>query len=159
MKTRTCLTHTGLHGKQATRMYCTSQCDWSSFSMLKSTITPAVIKGQKSYYANLAKSIRHWVKTHPQDYGEEAEDAEDEEEEGDGVGEVLQSEKVGEDSIAEPVTVVSEKDGHGAHTTTATTGPRSLFDHTLDIPNNPVMLGITLLCACFLLREVYSFVM
>lgn len=53
-------------------MYCTTQTDWSSSSLLKSTITPAVIKGQKSYHQRLTRKIREWVRSHPEDFGIES---------------------------------------------------------------------------------------
>lgn len=50
-------------------MYCTTQCDWSSGSWLKSTITPAVIKGQKEHHQQLVGKIRKHIKAHPADFG------------------------------------------------------------------------------------------
>ena len=57
-----------MDGAPATRMYCTTQCDWSASSMLKSTITPAVIKGQKEYHQSWLAAIKEWIEDHPDDF-------------------------------------------------------------------------------------------
>jgi hypothetical protein len=175
-------------------MYCTSQCDWSSFSMLKSTITPAVIKGQKTYHEKLAKGIRHWIHTHPEDYevveddddlsgGEDEENATSGQAQGQGQG---QGEGEGNGqggkglpSYNEDGTVDSavEKGGSkssiGKPPTTRTrtkfetmqdlnhtsagskdASPKSYLDYALEIPLNPVMSAITLLCALLLYLEI-----
>ncbi|KAK4688963.1 hypothetical protein P7C73_g1141, partial [Tremellales sp. Uapishka_1] len=118
IRTRTCLTHTELNGKKATRMYCTTQCDWSASSWLKSTITPAVIKGQKEYHQELNRKIRSWVKVHPNEFGE--------------VGDVEEDE----------VTVEEVKEGMVPETKGETTGAAVMTAPTSSIPEKSVLLGI-----------------
>lgn len=36
--------------------------------MLKSTITPAVIKGQKEYHQNWLAALKEWIDNHPEDF-------------------------------------------------------------------------------------------
>lgn len=62
------MTQTVIDGTPSTRMYCTTQCDWSSSSMLNSTITPAVIKGQKEYHQNWLAALKEWIDGHPDDF-------------------------------------------------------------------------------------------
>ncbi|ORX38733.1 hypothetical protein BD324DRAFT_622133 [Kockovaella imperatae] len=64
IRTRTVLTHAEVHHKPGSRMYVTTECDWSSSSWLKGTITPAVIKGQRSHHEQLAKKVNEWIKSH-----------------------------------------------------------------------------------------------
>jgi hypothetical protein len=73
--TRTCLTRAVVDGAPATRMYCTTQCDWSASSMLKSTITPAVIKGQKEYHQKWLSTLKEWIDAHPTDFESESDDS------------------------------------------------------------------------------------
>ena len=56
-------------------MYGTTQCDWSSSSWLQGTITPAVIKGQRSHHEQLSRKISEWIKAHPDDYAQAAGEA------------------------------------------------------------------------------------
>lgn len=158
VKTRTCLTHAIENDKPATRMFCTSQCDWSSFSMLKSTITPAVIKGQKAYHEKLAKSIRGWIESHPDDFALAGNVGDN----STGGGSV--KENAGEPS-SDTAQTRSKSETAGGDTKTLPeideiksrplASTKSTLDHILEIPGNPVMLGITLLCALLLFTEIY----
>lgn len=75
--TRTCLTQASLKDKPATRMYCTTQCDWSSGSWLKGTITPAVIKGQKEHHQQLLAKIHKYITAHPDEFDQVSDEEDD----------------------------------------------------------------------------------
>ncbi|OCF71452.1 hypothetical protein I204_07510 [Kwoniella mangroviensis CBS 8886] len=127
IRTRTCLTHDILHHKQATRIHCTTQVDWSSSSILKGTITPAVIKGQKEHHQQLIRAITEWVKARPDEFtGVEAEHVE------------VKHEAEIEQSTEE----VKEKIG------------KTIMEHAEEIPDNPVMLIITVMFVIVLLLYI-----
>ncbi|WVR08380.1 hypothetical protein IAU60_005435 [Kwoniella sp. DSM 27419] len=123
-----------LKDKPATRMYCTTQCDWSSGSWLKSTITPAVIKGQKEHHQQLTKKIREWIKARPDEFSVDE----------------------GEVDSAEESTHQDEVDAGEKSAGDTPTPPKSLVDHALEIPSNPVSLGMAGLCLLLLLTLVYQ---
>ncbi|WVQ98399.1 hypothetical protein IAU59_005522 [Kwoniella sp. CBS 9459] len=141
--TRTCLTHAERNGRPATRMYCTTQCDWSASSWLKSTITPAVIKGQKGYHQKLAKKIREWVKDHPDEFGTKPEHLPSEGE--------LENATVS-DGESNDITTTEFQKGNGIAVVTKQT---AWIDHAMEIPGNPVMLIITGICATLLFINLY----
>ncbi|WVQ69663.1 uncharacterized protein L199_007883 [Kwoniella botswanensis] len=127
IRTRTCLTHDILHHKQATRIHCTTQVDWSSSSILKGTITPAVIKGQKEHHQQLIRAITEWVKAHPDEFtGVEAE----------------QVEVRHEAEIEQSTEEVKEKIG------------KTIMEHAGEIPDNPVMVVITVMFVIVLLLYI-----
>ncbi|WVW82656.1 hypothetical protein I302_104667 [Kwoniella bestiolae CBS 10118] len=126
IRTRTCLTHDILHHKQATRIHCTTQVDWSSSSLLKGTITPAVIKGQKEHHQQLVQAITEWVKGHPDDFGVSREHVEIKH----------------ETEIEHTTEEVKEKIG------------KTIIEHAGEIPDNPVMLVITVLFVVLLLLYI-----
>ncbi len=109
--------------------------------MLKGKITSASISGQKDYHQKLAKKIRSWIKSHPDDFGKEVAEVEGE----DGEGEDVSSEQEGEDSKAE-----ASRDSSGGGGSTKT-----IEDHVSDIIDNPIMIGITSLCVLLILLEFY----
>jgi hypothetical protein len=109
-------------------MYCTTQCDWSSSSWLKGTITPAVIKGQKEHHQQLTKKIRSWIHSHPEEFGVDADDVDDDLTAG-----------------SEEVEVVTQR-GEG----------KSLGQHLREIRENPVTLGMVGLCLVLLLGLIYE---
>lgn len=112
-------------------MYCTTQCDWSSGSWLKSTITPAVIKGQKEHHQQLVKKIRSHVKAHPDDFAQVAGDDVDAEEED---------------------AAVEDESGGGE----VATEEKDLSAHVKEITENPAMLGVVGLCVLLLLTLLYQ---
>lgn len=134
IRTRTVLTHTDMNGKDASRMHCTTECDWESSSWLKSTITPAVIKGQREHHKQLAKKISGWIQAHG-----------------------------GEQSVAVEAVPVSGGSGkvsatsHPESATVQESNPLShledLWGHASQITGNPVMIGIiAVLLAIILLK-------
>lgn len=123
----------------ATRLYCTTQCDWSSSSMLKGTITPAVIKGQKEYHEKLVSAIKDWIKVHPDDFQTAA---------GSKGGEV-QEEKTGETEGNVP-----EKSPDGARTQVAQQ-QKGAMELLGEIPENPIMLWITIVCGMSLALNIF----
>ncbi|WWC69066.1 uncharacterized protein I206_103002 [Kwoniella pini CBS 10737] len=127
IRTRTCLTHDSLNNKQATRIHCTTQVDWSSSSLLKGTITPAVIKGQKEHHQQLIKGMTEWVKSHPGDFKGVDQD---------------KVEIKHEVEIPQTEDTVNEKVG------------KTLLQYAGDIPDNPVMLAITILFLVLLLLNL-----
>lgn len=134
IRTRTCLSKTILRGKPATRMYCTTQCDWSSGSWLKSTITPAVIKGQKEHHQQLTKKIRGHVKAHPDEFGVSTAGESDDSSEGD--------EKADE---------AGEATGGGGQVAVKSHG-----DAVEAITENPMMTGLMGLAVLLLLGLLYQ---
>jgi len=116
-------------------MYCTTQCDWSSGSWLKGTITPAVIKGQKEHHQQLTKKIRSHIKSHPDDFAQGAGDDAD----------------AGEDDAGEEGELA---DGNGGDT--VTTQDKDLAAHLKEITEDPVMLGVVGLCVLLLLTLLYQ---
>ncbi|WRT66048.1 uncharacterized protein IL334_003000 [Kwoniella shivajii] len=129
VQTRTCLSHTELNGNPATRIHSTTQVNWSGSSFLKSTITPAVIKGQKEHYRQVVDTALQWINSHREDFGKSPE----EKVETEGIKESQQSVSV------EPI-ISAEK---------------SLVDHAADIPSNPIMIAISALCALLLFLQLY----
>ncbi|OCF38519.1 hypothetical protein I317_07700 [Kwoniella heveanensis CBS 569] len=139
--TRTCLTHAERHGRPATRMYCTTQCDWSASSWLKGTITPAVIKGQKEYHQKLAKKVRDWIKARPEEFGTKEEH--------------LPSEGELEKVTAEEAPKDTTTHIQGTVGTAVVTKHTPWFDHAMEIPQNPVMVIVTGLCVTLLIINLY----
>ena len=138
--TRTCLFNTGYKGRQGTRIYCTTQCDWSSSSWLKGAITPAVIKGQKEHHQQLTKKIRTWISEHPQDYGIEHQDLTDNADDN-GNSEAIVSSVQNNDTDIHPVDQGEDK---------------GLVGYASEVPQNPIMLGIVGLCVILLLLLLYD---
>ncbi|KAK8870125.1 hypothetical protein IAR55_000695 [Kwoniella newhampshirensis] len=139
IRTRTCLTHDILHGQSATRIHCTTQVDWTASSMLKSAITPAVIKGQKEHHRQLVHSVRDWVKAHREDFAN------------------VDADKV---EIHHPESETAKVEGQDAAgdtlmETQAVVG-KTYMDHAGDIWENPVMLGISALCLALLVLYTKS---
>lgn len=128
IRTRTCITHAAAKGRPGSRLVCTTQCDWSSSSWLKGTITPAVIKGQKEHHQQLVKKIRRWIKDHPENYPLD----------NDGLKEE------GETSDLEEDVVELEDDNRGGQT---------MIGHAQDATRNPVAVG---LFAVLLLMVVFQ---
>lgn len=121
--------------------------------MLKSTITPAVIKGQKEYYVKLGSTIRDWIRDHPEDFGDHGDNLEHHE--GD-VAEDTADETINDEKGAPRKINDGAIEGGDPNFATATVSQdKSLVDHTFDIPSNPVAASMALLCAMFILREVY----
>ncbi|WWC89636.1 uncharacterized protein L201_004561 [Kwoniella dendrophila CBS 6074] len=125
IRTRTCLTHDSLHHKQATKIHCTTQVDWSASSMLKSTITPAVIKGQKEHHRQLLEFMTNWVKQHPDDFK-------------------------GVDSSQVEVKHETEVEHRPEMDTVNEKVGKTIMGHAREIPENPVMLVITVMFAVLL---------
>jgi len=118
-------------------MHCTTQCDWSSGSWLKGTITPAVIKGQKEHHQQLTKKIRQHIKSHPEDFPQNAgDDAGDDADEGENETDHTDVNEGGDDAVA--------------------TQDKNIMDHLQDITDNPAMLGIVGLCVLLLLTLLYQ---
>lgn len=144
--TRTCITHSPVRGRPGSQLFCTTQCDWLASSWLKSTITPATMSGQREYHQKLLKAIKKWIKAHPKDF-EVAEGQNG----GDG------GETAGEETDMEDDT---ENKGVGASVSSTGEGQTigqddGVWEQVMAIPANPVMLGITLLCAVSLLLNYY----
>ena len=117
-------------------MYCTTQTDWSSSSFLKSTITPAVIKGQKSYHQRLTAKIREWVKVHPSEFGVDPDTVNDQ-------VDVVQQENLS----VEKKSVEDNADS-----------PKSLLDRVEHLSKHPVMLGGVVLLGILVTFNVYQFI-
>ncbi|WWD18868.1 hypothetical protein CI109_103323 [Kwoniella shandongensis] len=117
-------------GAPATRILSTTQVDWTGSSMLKSAITPAVIRGQKEHHEQLVSATLDWIDSHREDFGKSSEER-------------LEPEIV-------PV-------GEGPVTSTvplSATSDKTLVDHASDIPGNPIMIAISLLCAILLYLQL-----
>jgi len=164
IRTRTCLTHDDIKGRPATRIYCTTQCDWISSSWLKGKIGPAVIKGQREYHQKLMVKIRQWIKEHPDEFGKPKARRHD-------VGKVVANEDVsvvhehshgrakGVYDVEQEGAPGTDDDDDGfevaADETAATDGGKSWMDHACEIADNPVMLAITALCVVLLAITLY----
>jgi hypothetical protein len=121
-------------------MYCTTQCDWSSSSWLKSTITPAVIKGQKEHHQQLVAKIKGWIKDHPDEFGHTGEDfdiggEEEDDEEGD-----VKAARVDGVEVVE-VDVVRGK---------------GLDEHLREVYESPKMMGLVGLCLVLFWGLIYE---
>jgi hypothetical protein len=108
--------------------------------MLKSTITPAVIKGQKEYHQNWLAALKEWIDNHPDDFT---------------------TPSTGSDTpkaLPPPTPVVSEKkvpersvapiDPQAVDTVTA-------IHQSTDITQNQPMMIILLVCLLSLVLNVY----
>lgn len=122
-------------------MFCTTQCDWSSSSWLKSTITPAVIKGQKEYHTQLAHKIRTWIKEHPEDFPTE--------DNGDNDDDAWDEGEHEHDSSAEPISAKTMSDGHSkvhnehlADHQIASGPAKTMPDYMSEVVENPIMMAI-----------------
>ena len=155
--TRTCLTHAIVDGAPATRMYCTTQCDWSASSMLKSTITPAVIKGQKEYHQVWLAALKEWIQDHPDDFPSDSPPRS-------GTGtrpkatSKLSSASTKSVKMAGKDTRPSVPDKRGS--SVAPVDPdvvpkATLAQQITEIANNQVMMGIMVLCALSLTFNLY----
>lgn len=107
--------------------------------MLKSTITPAVIKGQKEYHQKLVQNVKKWIKSHPADFGGNGAGAE-----GQGAG----VEEIDLEVDSEVVTAGGRGTGTGTE--------KTLWDHAMDVTENPILLGVGGLCVLLLLVELYQ---
>lgn len=161
--TRTCLTQTDIRGRPATRVYCSTQVDWSSSSLLKGTVTPAVIKGQKEHYRDLVDSARRWIRSHPEEFTQPPSQQQDGQdgtapkrkglpgrgvsfrepsEAGEGAG-ASGIEQAGEMKVRPPL--LSRSSSYS---------DKTMLEYAMEIPANPVMLAITALCAFLLVRDM-----
>jgi len=142
IRTRTCLSHTGAQNDTtpATRLYCTTQCDWSASSMLKSTITPAVIKGQKEYHVKLVDAVNDWIADHPDDFQT-------------GSAAAGESEKAGKGEKSGGTVKTREKADRSE--TESSIEEKSIIDQLAEIPGNQAMVYITLALVLSLLLNFY----
>jgi hypothetical protein len=112
--------------------------------MLKSTITPAVIKGQKEYHQALLSAVKEWIKAHPEDF--EAQPSTEAGQE-DGSAPVPSGEK------GAAATATGEK-GAGA-VGEVMTESKGTVEQLTEIPANQAMSWITILCALSLALNLY----
>jgi hypothetical protein len=112
--------------------------------MLKSTITPAVIKGQKEYHQNWLAALKEWIDNHPDDFTTPSTGSD--------------TPKATKSSLPPPTPVVSEKkvpersvapiDPQAVDTVTA-------IHQSTDITQNQPMMIILLVCLLSLVLNVY----
>lgn len=113
--------------------------------MLKSTITPAVIKGQKEYHQALLSAVKEWIKAHPGDF--EAQPSAEAGQE-DGSAPVPSGEK----GAAPGEKGAEAGAGAGGEVMTETKGT---VEQLTEIPANQAMSWITILCALSLALNLY----
>lgn len=116
--------------------------------MLKSTITPAVIKGQKEYHVQLLAAVKAWVKAHPDDFETQAPAAPTT---GGGAGKEV--EKVNGEKAAVSSSS-NEKEGvqdDGAEVMIQ----KGTMENLSEIPGNSAMSLITILCALSLALNLF----
>jgi hypothetical protein len=150
--TRTCLTRTVENGTPSTRMYCTTQCDWSASSMLKSTITPAVIKGQKEYHQSWLSALKEWIDAHPEDFKSTGNNSTDS-------SEKPKSTPNQTANGAKVVPLDSKSDVIPERSTapidTHVVAPASAIHESTDITKNQPMMAILLVCLLSIALNVY----
>lgn len=106
--------------------------------MLKSTITPAVIKGQKEYHQKLLAAVLEWIKAHPDDF--ETQSAEPEPEASSTDEKTIN----GDEKVERPELAGTE-----------VAVEKGTMEQLTEIPGNQAMSWITILCALSLALNLY----
>jgi hypothetical protein len=117
--------------------------------MLKSTITPAVIKGQKEYHQALLSAVKEWIKAHPEDF--EAQPSAEAGQE-DGSAPVPSGEKGAVTTRDKGEKGAGAGAGAGGEVMTESKGT---VEQLTEIPANQAMSWITILCALSLALNLY----
>lgn len=108
--------------------------------MLKSTITPAVIKGQKEYHVKLVDAVNDWIADHPDEFQTGSAEAGKSEVAGAG------GEKGGGTVKTRDKTDIAKSE---------TMEEKSIIDQLAEIPGNQAMVYITLALVLSLLLNFY----
>jgi len=124
--------------------------------MLKSTITPAVIKGQKEYHQSWLGALKEWIDAHPEDFKSA------------GGGNASSSEKAEKPKSNQPrqtatgakvVPLDSKSDVIPERSTapidTHVVDPASAIQESTDITKNQPMMAILLVCLLSIALNVY----
>jgi hypothetical protein len=120
--------------------------------MLKSTITPAVIKGQKEYHQSWLGALKEWIDSHPEDFKSSTPSAKSEKPKPTSTGQTANGAKV--------VGLDSKKDAgpperSNAPIDTHVVDPASAIHQSTDITKNQPMMAILLVCLLSLALNAY----
>jgi hypothetical protein len=123
--------------------------------MLKSTITPAVIKGQKEYHQSWLSALKEWIDAHPEDFKSTGNTSND------------SSEKTEKSKSTPRQTATGTKVVHldsksdvipersTAPIDTHVVAPASAIHESTDITKNQPMMAILLVCLLSIALNVY----
>lgn len=123
--------------------------------MLKSTITPAVIKGQKEYHQSWLSALKEWINDHPDDFQSKSTSSSD------------RSEKSKPDSPKQTTNAHGDKvipldsktdvipERSNAPIDTQVVAPASAIHESTDITKNQPMMIMLLVCMLSIALNVY----
>jgi hypothetical protein len=125
--------------------------------MLKSTITPAVIKGQKEYHQSWLSALKEWIDDHPEDFKTAAPAKSTESSD---KSETPKSKSSGQTAFGDKVIPLDAKsdvipERSNAPIDTQVVAPASAIHESTDITKNQPMMIILLVCALSLALNVY----
>jgi hypothetical protein len=116
--------------------------------MLKGTITPAVIKGQKEYHQAWLGAIRDWIKAHPDDFSSPTS-------EGDGSSKPEMKSESDDDQADLDLKRARSPDRSNAPIDSHVVAPATAMHESTDITKNQPMMMILLVCVLSLMLNVY----
>lgn len=120
--------------------------------MLKSTITPAVIKGQKEYHQKWLSALKEWIDAHPTDFESESDDSNTDKT--DTVRPVAVAAVPVKKEVDAPVSNgLSEKSR--ASVETKVVEETTVADQIVNMVDSQIMLTIMIVCAMSLALNVY----